>query len=79
MALLSFVSHPKKKPGSNKNEARLMEYHPIEGLSVLKESEGKGARKISVSSNRDLIYPLLQLILPESRVQIKNSEKTKRG
>lgn len=77
MALLSFVSHPKKKPGSNKNEARLMEYHPIEGLS--KESEGKGARKISVSSNRDLIYPLLQLILPESRVQIKNSEKTKRG
>lgn len=76
MALLSFVSHPKKKPGSNKNEARLMEYHPIEGL--LKESEGKGARKISVSSNRDLIYPFLQLILPESRVQIKNSEKTKR-
>lgn len=54
-----------------------MEYHPIEGL--LKESEGKGARKISVSSNRDLIYPLLQLIHPESRVQIKNSEKTKRG
>lgn len=45
-----------------------MEYHPIEGLSVLKESEGKGARKISVSSNRDLIYPFLQLILPESRV-----------
>lgn len=55
MALLSFVSEAKKKSGSNKNEVQLMKYYPIEGVF---EREAK-ARKISVSSNRDLIYPLL--------------------
>lgn len=47
MALLSFVSQPKKKKRksrSNKNEVQLMEYYPIERLLVLKESEGKEER-----------------------------------